>query len=282
MKTILIPTDFSKGAENACRYAMEIARIFNSKIILQHTFETPVIYSDVAFTTVQYDYKIVHDAAAKKLKVFHKKLFGANDESGFKVEMVLQQGLASSRICETATEKKADAIIMGTTGAGATERLLIGSNASRVIKHAPCIVMCIPTKGKFDGLHKIIYATDLTEDNLNHVKEIYPLAKKFNSELLFLYVDNSSIVHDDVDLNKVTAKIKKHIRYPKTSGFVCTDISIADGINYFLKHHQASGLAMYTRHRNLFVALFNPSISKRVALHVSVPLIVIHEKDFSE
>jgi nucleotide-binding universal stress UspA family protein len=113
--------------------------------------KTPVLYSDPAFLPVQYDAKYMHDSAAKKLKAFHRKIFGSG---GKEVEMILQQGVASSRICEIAMEKKAGLIVMGVTGTGAGDRFLVGSNASRVIHDAPCMVMLVPHKAKFDGLEK--------------------------------------------------------------------------------------------------------------------------------
>ena len=48
MKNILCPTDFTKSSENALLYAADLARIYKSKIILMHAYETPVIYTDVA------------------------------------------------------------------------------------------------------------------------------------------------------------------------------------------------------------------------------------------
>ena len=278
MKTILCPVDFSANSESAVRYAAELSKKLKAKIIMLNSFETPVLYSDPAFLSVQYDYNFIHDTARKKLKAFHKKIFG--EKGGRNVEMVLQQGLASSRVCEIALEKKADLIVMGVTGTHAGERMIMGSNASRVIKDAPCMVMLVPRKAKFDGLKKIVYATDLSPDNLIHAMEIIPLAKKFNSEILFLHVERGAVSRNEEALKKVTDHIKKHIRYTKKSGYLCTDDSVAGGIDYFLKHQKADCLAVYKRHRNILQEIYKPSVSRKVSLHVSIPLLVIHEKDF--
>jgi hypothetical protein len=62
---------------------------------------------------------------------------------------------------------------------------------------------------------------------------------------------------------------------------VCNEGNVADGINFFLKKHKAGCLAMYTHHRGIMATIFNHSITKEVALHVTVPLLVIHENDFA-
>lgn len=278
MKSILCPTDFSKNATHAVAYAAEMALKLNARLLLLHTFETPILYSDVTFVTMQYDFKILHDAAAEKLRKFKEKFF-KNKFSNIKVELVLQQGLASARINEVAAEKKADLIVMGTTGTGAAERILIGSNAARVTRNAPCPVFLIPSNAKFSGLSKMVYATDLSDDNLDRVKAVIPLAKAFNSELLFLYVDKTTLSGDDVDIKKIRALVRKKVKYPKQSGFVCTDISVKEGIDFFLKKYKADALVMFTRHRNLFKDLYQPSLSKKVSFNTKVPLLVVHEHD---
>jgi len=280
MKTILVPTDFSGDAVNACKYAIALARETSAKIILMHTFETPVLYSEIPLVTTRLDYATLHDYALNELRRFHQKV-----SKGTKLtwELVLQQGLASSRIIEIALEKKADLIVMGTTGKGSIERKLMGSNASRVIRNAPCLVLAVPPKAKYNGLKKIVYATDLLTDNLHHVKTMVPFAKIFGSEIMFLNIrPELSTGNEEDELKKITRKIKSHVSYPKTSGYVCVDGSVEKGINFFLKKHKADCLAMYSHHRNLIGNIFNPGITSEVAVHTAIPLLVIHESDFME
>lgn len=278
MKTIICATDFSANAENAVKYAIEMNKVLKAKIILIHTYETPLIYSDAAPFTMQLDFKYIHDEAARKLKAFHNKLFKKTDN----VEMVLQQGLPSSRICDLALEKKADMIIMGSTGTGVAERMVFGSNALRVSRNAHCKVMLIPSKAKFNGLNKLVYSTDLSDDNLIQARELFPLAKKFNSDLLFLHVDNTMLGKDDETLNEIIKKIKKFVSYSKKSGYVCTDASIPKGVEYFLKKNKADVLVLFHRQRNLIQTLYKTSLSKNISLHTNIPTLFLHVDDFQD
>jgi len=274
MKTILCPTDFTKGSENAVRYAIELAKIYKSKIILMHAYETPVIYTDVSVSTVQLDFDMLREAAVKQLKKFHAKILESEKQVPF--ELLLQQGLPSARVNEIATEKKVDLIVMANTSSTQVQRFFIGSNASRVIKDAPCKVMLIPSKAKFKGLKKIVFSTDLSDENLIASNEVVLMAKTFKSEIIFLNVDNKNLIHDDADLSRVTHRIRQFVTYPKMKGFVCTDLNIADGITYFLKNEKADCLAMVTHHRKFLQAMANPSITKRVSYRTDVPLLIIH------
>lgn len=278
MKTILVPTDLSKQADNACRYAIEIAKEMKAKIILMNTYETPVYYTDVPMVSAQTDYLLFHNSAFAEMKKYYNRI--SKTAGGIKIELIVQQGLASARIKEIALEKKADLIVMGTTRKGLLEKMLLGSNTARIIRKAPCPLLLIPQKAKYKGLNKIVYATDLKNDNLNHTKALIPFAKTFNSEILFLNINTRVLSRNKKeDLTKITETIKKHVHYPKTSGYVCNDVNIAKGINFFLKKHKADCLAMYTHQKSLLSNIFNPGITKGVAVHTSVPLFVIHEKE---
>ena len=49
MKTLLIPTDFSKNADHAARYGLSIAQKTNATVILLNSYELP--YADTVMTT---------------------------------------------------------------------------------------------------------------------------------------------------------------------------------------------------------------------------------------
>ena len=278
MKTILVPTDFSANADKACQYAIALAKDLKAKIILMHAFETPTSYTSVTMMTIQMDYATIHNSAINKLKNYYKKI--SKTAGKIEIQLVVQQGLASARIKELALEKKADLIVMGTAGAGSVERFLIGSNTTRTIRNAPCMVLAIPPKAKYKGLKKMVYTTDLTVENLNHANALAPLAKNFNAEIIFLNVNNQFIEYDDNDLKQLKSKIKHHIRYPKTSSYVCTESNILYGIDYFLKSHKADCLAVYTHHRTFIQSIFGNSVASSLSFHTSIPLLIIHEHDF--
>jgi nucleotide-binding universal stress UspA family protein len=277
MKTILCPTDFSKSSENAVKYAVEIARTFKSKIILMHAYETPVIYTDVTVSSVQLDFELLRESAFKQLRKFYSKMLEQVKDVQF--ELILQQGLPSSRTVEIATEKKVDMIVMATTASTQVQRFLIGSNASRVIREAPCKVMLIPQKAKFNGFKKIVFSTDLSDENLIASNQVVSFGQMFKSEIIFLNVDNKNLIHDETDLTRVTHRIKQFVQYPKMRGYVCTDLNIADGISFFLKNEKADCLALATHHRKFLSALANPSITKRVSYKTDIPMLIIHLAD---
>jgi nucleotide-binding universal stress UspA family protein len=277
MKTLLCPVDFSAASASAARYAAALAKKFNARLILLHVYETPVLYTDPAFLPAPFDSAMLHESAVRKLRNFDQRVFGKTKT--VRRELSVLQGLPSSRICELALERKADLIVMGVTGTGAGMRVLVGSNASRVIRNAPCKVMLIPGKARFQKMKKIVFTTDLSADNLAHARQLRPLAKAFNSEIIFLLVDQGGVAYDQQELEKAKARIRKAIGYPRITGFVSTNYSVAKGVDYFIRNKKADCLAIYTRHRSVLQEMFSPSLTRRLSLHTSVPLLVLHEHD---
>jgi hypothetical protein len=195
------------------------------------------------------------------------------------LESLVQEGVPSSVICDFAKEREIEIIVIGSTGTTAAERILIGSSALQIITNAPCIVFIIPEQATFQKIDKIVYATDLSKENLDHINALLPLANSFNTEILFLYIDKNLNMDEVVNLDRVTSAIRNGVNYTKKSGYVCIDTSINTGIDYFMKHHQANCLAMYTHHRGLLMSLFESSITRKIALNNTTPLIVLHDKD---
>lgn len=276
MKTILCPVDFSRNSRDAYVYALELARIFNARIILLHCYETPVIFTELPLGAVPVNAKELFDNAQKRLKKFVAGVKIASSKI-VQTEMVIMQGLASARTIETALEKKSDWIIMGATGTSGVARLLMGSNSIRVLRNAPCPVMTIPKGSKFKTIKKIVYATDLQEDNLNAANTLVPLAKKFGSEILFLNIDNRLLMNNEKDYQKMKKKISSAVKYSKVSGYVSTQLNVVNGIQDFVKQTKPACLAMYSRHHGLFGKITGASVTAKTALKIKLPLIALPE-----
>jgi nucleotide-binding universal stress UspA family protein len=280
MKTILVPVDYSSNSDKACSYAIALAKDLKAKIILMHAFESTVLFSKLPLMTVQMDYAYLYNNAANKLKTYYKKI--RKSAGKVEIELNIQPGLPSARITELAIDKKADLIIMGTTGKGAVVRAMMGSNTTRTIRTAPCMILAIPPKATYHAFKKIVYATDLSNDNLKHAQSILPLAKEFGSEISFLNVGSSDHTVSENELKTIKEKIKSVVHYSKISAHVASDDNITSGIDNFLKYNKADCLAVYTHYRSLLSNMFNKSIAKSLAIHTTIPLLIIHEHDFEE
>jgi len=79
------------------------------------------------------------------------------------IEALIREGRPDVRICEAASELDAEAIVVGTEVHGVIDHLLVGRTAHRVIRASQAAVLTANLRGPWQGLSRILYATDLAE-----------------------------------------------------------------------------------------------------------------------
>ena len=272
MKTILCPTDFSACSENAAVYASKIAKEFDSRLILLHVYETPMIYMNeplLAIDELELSAQAIANKGLKKLKV---KLLKEN--KFLKVETQVEEGNISDHIKAIADQEQVDLIIMGTTGKSRMKRIVLGSTSSHAIAKAGCPVLCIPKGDKYQGIKKIVFATDLNKDNMNAAMSLVTFAKHFDAEIIFVYVDEH-LIYSDEQISDMTKKIRTHVSYNKMSGYISKNTSVTEGLEYFLKKNPADMLVMFSHEKHFPKTLINPSITKEMTSQSHIPLLAL-------
>jgi nucleotide-binding universal stress UspA family protein len=159
------------------------------------------------------------------------------------------------------------------------ERTLIGSTTTAIINKSKKLVLIVPEGSKFEGVTKIVYATDLNDKNLAAANDLALFARPLNAEIVFLLVDNKVRTDTEELSDEMAQKIHQQIKYPKISGFVCTDPVVGNGIDLFVKNSKAEMVCMLTHHRKFPRMLWDKSLTTRFAYHTHVPLLVMHASE---
>jgi len=141
--SILLPTDFSDCANYALSYAASLARTFGASIICVNVIE-PIVptvgYSGlteplpIADITEQ-----LEDSAERELP----KLAECDECAGLNIEELVVHGEAASEIVRVAREREIDLIVIASHGRTGLGRILFGSTAEAVVRHASCPVLVV-------------------------------------------------------------------------------------------------------------------------------------------
>src|ERR1700752_2414192 len=143
IRSILLPTDFSDCGNYALSYAASLARTFGASIICVNVIElmVPTVgYSGmteplpIADITEQ-----LEDSAERELP----KLAECEACAGLEVEKLLVHGEAASEIVRGAKERAVDLIVISSHGRTGLGRILFGSTAEAVVRHASCPVLVV-------------------------------------------------------------------------------------------------------------------------------------------
>ena len=143
LRTILIPTDFSGCANYALPYAAAIARATKATIICVHVVEP--IAPAVGYTGLAEPLPIadiseqLEDSAERELP----KLAECDECAGLNVEEVMVHGDAAAEIVRVAEEREVDLIVISSHGRTGLGRILFGSTAEAVVRHASCPVLVV-------------------------------------------------------------------------------------------------------------------------------------------
>jgi nucleotide-binding universal stress UspA family protein len=146
ISTILVPVDFSSCSRQGLQYAIGFANEFAARMILLHAIYLGYIYSSEG--TAIYDIPGLHEAARKNAERQMRKLVRTVNFGSAKFETMFTEGSPVSDICAFAKDHDTDLIITSTHGLTGLQRVLIGSVAEKVVRHAPCSVLVVPSHPK--------------------------------------------------------------------------------------------------------------------------------------
>jgi nucleotide-binding universal stress UspA family protein len=143
LSTILLPTDFSGCANYAVAYAAAIARAAKARIICIYVLE-PMVPA-VGYTGLADPLPIadiseqLEDSAERELpQVVH-----CEELQGLEVEEVITHGDAAAEIVRVAAEREVDLIVISSHGRTGFGRMIFGSTAEAVVRHARCPVLVV-------------------------------------------------------------------------------------------------------------------------------------------
>ncbi len=275
MKTILFPTDFSLGADNALNYALRLSDKLKAKLILFNSFHIPA-YAGVPVDE-DVEEQLMNIAQDGLQKIENKILLHSKN---LVVESVVNYGLAVDNIISLSEEKHPDLIIMGTKGASGFKEVFIGSNAASVLEKAPCPVLVIPENAEFKTLDKIVFATNFRDSDFNSIASLAEIAALFHSEIMIVHVSQVAPTDDhEKDLLQwyiEELKKKSNVEYKNISFHDLVGGNVDYELEDFIEKNNVDLLALSMRKRNIFSKLFDRSLTKKMAYHSHTPLLAFH------
>jgi nucleotide-binding universal stress UspA family protein len=136
IRTILHPTDFSGRSDAAFGVAAALARDYGARLVVVHVAPQVVVYAGLigALPTDPKRYTGAIEARLAEYRV---------DGLARPVETRMAEGDVVAGILRTAEAVGADVIVLGAHGRSGLGRLLLGSVAEGVLRHAPCPVLTV-------------------------------------------------------------------------------------------------------------------------------------------
>jgi nucleotide-binding universal stress UspA family protein len=273
MKHILVPVDFSDAANNAANYALEMAMEINVSITLIHIYNIPIYYGDVPILATDNDKILLLKSMLADLKknLLQKAKVNIIIDTKFVVGDFLDE------LKMNCDEYNPYCVVMGCQGKTAFENIFFGSNAINAIKHIYFPLLLIPYDASFALINHIGIACDFEKDvDAKNIKSIIEFATDFDSEIYICNIGQQN--QYNLDLIGGVAKLTQQLSAFKTTKYFIADTDVEDGLENFIKECKLDALIIFPKQYNFLENIWHSSVSKKMVLHSSVPILSMHYK----
>lgn len=203
VKNVLFATDFSATSEAALPYATAICRRFGSTLHTAHVLSDAsllLMTGGVDYVSMSTIYEDAHTEAEVKLDQITARLEGIPHRN------YVRHGQVWKNLAGIIDENQINLVVVGTHGRTGLGKLLLGSVAEDILRHAPCPVLTVGPKvsgrAKLPAfqapgrdlspveleLRQIVFATNFAQYSLQVARKAVSLAEEFRARLTLLHV----------------------------------------------------------------------------------------------
>src|SRR5271169_2433436 len=221
VKNVLFATDFSATSDAALPYATAICRRFGATLHAAHVLSEAnllLMTGGVDYVSMGTLYEDAHNEAKEKLAQMAACL-------EVPIRCYVRHGQVWKGLAALIDENEIDLIVVGTHGRTGLGKLLLGSVAESILRHAPCPVLTVGPKvtGRaklpaFEAkghdiapleleLQQILFATNFASDAPRMAQTAVALAQAFCSQLTLMHV-----LEDYTELSQRLGRIEEGIR----------------------------------------------------------------------
>lgn len=140
VRHILVPTDYSPHAEKALDYAIGLAKTFDARITLVHSYHVsvPMAVPDPVIMPQGF-WEDARKRATEALDELKRKV----EAEGIACDTHVSAEPPFQAIAALAESEEADLIVMGTRGLTGLKHVMLGSVAERTVRLAHCPVITV-------------------------------------------------------------------------------------------------------------------------------------------
>lgn len=277
-KRILIPTDFSKNALSAIRYALDLYGKLNCEFYFLHVCRVNSYTTDAL--NIPEPKSTAFESAKLESEQEFKKLLGLlelhQDNPKHSYHTISTFNPLPEALKQTIAEKDIQLVVMGTRGTTANREIIFGGNTVNAMERIrECPVMAIPPDTHFTPPKEIVFPTDykaiFKRKELRYLLEI---AKMHGTAIRVLYVNKKSDLKDVQENNK--ALLDTILATTEHSFHSLTEKDVSDGITSFVESRDSDMIAFINHKHFFFGSIFSKPLVKEIGYEAIVPILALH------
>lgn len=298
LNQILVPIDYSAPAHHALKYAVPLAEAFGAGLHLL------VVVEPVSFISGLEQIPIIVLDDPEVAREAHRELQELAEREippEIKTTLSVRTGKPSQVIVETAANSGVDLILLSTHGRTGLKRVLLGSTAEQVMRHAPCPVL-VYRERVLDQLEEhqiapsanmkhIVVPVDFSEPSVRAVRYAIGFAHRMNGRLTLLHAVQpiATATRVALDFERLNRQALHHARTELTelaareiNGAIPTSTRVVAGVPFdqitrVAKKIEADLIVIATHGRRGFKRALLGSTAENVVRHAPCPVLVVRE-----
>ncbi|HEY0297785.1 MAG TPA: universal stress protein [Arachidicoccus sp.] len=273
MKTIIAATDFSPEAENAVKYAADVALQLKAKLIIFNDVSLEPAWSE--YPTPQDVYEAAIDGA-KNLLAETERSIKERTAGIIDIETRFNIGSVNNELQSLCDKEKPIAVFIATHATSGLERFVFGSHAISLAKRNAFPVVIIPTPTPdFSGLKKIALALDLKNPGDISWDFLRAWLKNFDPQLDIVYIDKAK--QTNAGSLPATITVEQQLECFQPQFHIISNEKVEDGIKEYVEKNKPDLLIVHPKKHGLF----HKSESNAFILHPPVPLMTLTDNGYA-
>lgn len=286
MKTILLATDFSKNAENAIAYALELYGKDSCQFLLLHAFKVDGYDPGSRLVPIPTASRMEAAQATMEdqLREYRRTLFpslekSAGDPHPNRVEFRAVNKSLVKAVQEIVRQQKIELLVIGTQGYTGSNEVVYGSNTVNLMEEIQrCPILAVPAHVSFQPLKEVVLANsfkvELTPADLAFLTGV---SKKFKAPIRILHIAGEGGLSEEQKNNK--DRLETYFRRSKTlhSFHELEHLGVPLGIYAFTQSRDSDWIAFINKKHSLFEKLLLDPMYEDLAHYSKVPVLVLHQ-----
>ena len=276
MRTVLIPTDFSRNAIHAIDYALQLYKCERTNFYFLHAYADEVYgpFKSNGETSFEQQKKTIKKNVGEKLQSIIVQVKKREHNPKHSFEAIAAFDSLVDAVNDFANQINIDLIIMGTQGQTADKNITFGSHAVQVFKYVQCPVLAIPENYEYQKPKKILFPTDyMLPYKRRELKLLNTLAGDFKSEIHCLYIsDFQDLSHRQIDN-------KRFLQEELSKGYVFFETTPvknkAEAIMEYITKNDIQLLVMVNSRHSFLEDMLYRSTVDIIGLQPKIPFLVM-------